>query len=92
MTSETLTVTADHLIVGIPLRDFGRTGVKVSALACGGHHLGVPMTKVSRGESSTRPSMEASLFSTTAWEYHRSKSEEWLGNALEEASATKSSS
>ena len=28
--------------MGVPLRDFGRTGVKVSTLACGGHHLGDP--------------------------------------------------
>jgi aryl-alcohol dehydrogenase-like predicted oxidoreductase len=26
----------------IPMRNFGRTDVKISAIACGGHHLGDP--------------------------------------------------
>jgi aryl-alcohol dehydrogenase-like predicted oxidoreductase len=26
--------------MSIPLRDFGKTGVKISALGLGGHHLG----------------------------------------------------
>src|SRR6266567_9508300 len=29
--------------VSIPFRDFGHTGVRVSALGCGGHHFADPM-------------------------------------------------
>jgi aryl-alcohol dehydrogenase-like predicted oxidoreductase len=68
--------------VGIPLRDFGRTSVKVSALACGGHHLGDP-----DDESVARQIVNQAIdggitFFDNCWEYHRGKSEEWLGGAL----------
>jgi len=32
----------------IPMRDFGRTGVKISAIGRRGHHFGDPEQKISR--------------------------------------------
>ncbi|HZU26384.1 MAG TPA: aldo/keto reductase [Bryobacteraceae bacterium] len=67
---------------GIPMRDFGRTGVKISALGLGGHHLGDP-----EDESTARQIVHMALdggvnFFDNCWEYHRGKCEDWLGAAL----------
>ena len=51
--------------MSIPLRDFGKTGVKISALGLGGHHLGDARTERPPSTSSTRPSTAASPSSTT---------------------------
>jgi len=66
----------------IPLRDFGKSGVKISAIACGGHHLGDP-----EDQKISRQIVDAAIdggitFFDNCWEYHRGKSEEWLGSAL----------
>jgi predicted aldo/keto reductase-like oxidoreductase len=67
---------------GIPLRPLGKTGVKVSALAVGGHHIG----SAASYEEAERIVAEAvdggvTLFDN-CWEYHNGRSEEWLGRAL----------
>jgi uncharacterized protein len=67
---------------GIPMRDFGRSGVKISAVACGGHHLGDPEDqKISR--QIVDEAIDGGInFFDNCWEYHRGKCEEWLGSAL----------
>jgi aryl-alcohol dehydrogenase-like predicted oxidoreductase len=44
----------------IPMREFGKTGAKVSALGLGGHHLG-QTRRTKRFRSSTKRWMAASL-------------------------------
>jgi uncharacterized protein len=66
----------------IPLRPLGRTGLHVSALAVGGHHLGDLPTM----DEATRLVHEAVdagiIFFDNAWEYYNGKTETWLGQAL----------
>jgi aryl-alcohol dehydrogenase-like predicted oxidoreductase len=67
----------------IPMRDFGRTGAKISAIGCGGHHLGDPEDqKISRQIVDLAIDGGITFFDN-CWEYHRGKSEEWLGSALQ---------
>jgi aryl-alcohol dehydrogenase-like predicted oxidoreductase len=66
----------------IPLRPFGRSDVQVSALALGGHHLG----EVREQRTAVQIVHEALdggvTFFDNCWEYHRGKTELWLGAAL----------
>jgi len=72
----------DHWDVGVPVRDFGRAGVKVSALACGGHHLGDP-DEESVARQIVNQAIDGGItFFDNCWEYHEGKCEEWLGSAL----------
>jgi aryl-alcohol dehydrogenase-like predicted oxidoreductase len=77
-------VTSATVQSGVPVRELGHTGVKVSALALGGYHLG----KVRDEKSAVRLVHEAIdqgvTFMDNAWEYHDGKSEEWMGKALAE--------
>ena len=69
---------------GVPLRPFGCNGEKVSLLGVGGHHIG-------RGDleeaDSIRIMQEAidngATFMDNAWEYHKGRSEERMGKALQ---------
>jgi uncharacterized protein len=65
----------------IPLRSFGSHDV--SALAMGGHHLGDAKDE----QTAIRIVQEAVdggiTFFDNCWEYHRGKSEDWLGKGLE---------
>src|ERR1700693_1465664 len=70
----------DQFVVGIPLRDFGCTGVKVSALACG-HHLGDP-DEESVARQIVNRVIDRGITFFDNWEYHKGKCEEWLGSAL----------
>jgi len=67
---------------GVPMRQFGRHDVKVSALGFGGHHLG----DAENEETAVRLVREAVdggiTFFDNCWEYHRGKSEEWMGKGL----------
>jgi len=67
---------------GIPMRPFGRSGVKVSALGFGGHHIG----DAENEETAIRlvhDAVEGGItFFDNCWEYHRGKSEEWMGKGL----------
>src|SRR5580704_11904116 len=69
---------------GIPMRQFGRHDVKVSALGFGGHHLGDAEDE----DTAVRLVREAVdggvTFFDNCWEYHRGKSEEWMGKALQD--------
>jgi aryl-alcohol dehydrogenase-like predicted oxidoreductase len=66
----------------IPQRPLGRTGVKVSALGVGGHHLGDFKT-VEEAIRLVHEAVEAGItFFDNCWEYWNGRSEDWLGRAL----------
>jgi aryl-alcohol dehydrogenase-like predicted oxidoreductase len=66
----------------IPLRPFGKTDAKVSALGLGGHHLG----DASDEQTAIRIVQQAVdggvTFFDNCWEYHLGKSEVWMGKGL----------
>lgn len=66
----------------IPLRQFGKTDVKISALGLGGHHLGDAENLDTAKEIVARAIDGGVTFFDNCWEYHRGKSEVWLGEAL----------
>ena len=66
----------------IETRKFGRSDVKISAIGCGGHHLGD-----AEAEETAHRIVDAAIdggitFFDNCWEYHRGKCEEWMGSAL----------
>jgi predicted aldo/keto reductase-like oxidoreductase len=67
---------------GIPMRPFGRHDQQVSALGFGGHHLGDAQDE----QTAIRMVQEAVdsgiTFFDNCWEYHRGKSEDWMGKGL----------
>jgi predicted aldo/keto reductase-like oxidoreductase len=69
---------------GIPARPLGHTGVKVSILGLGGHHIG----RIRDDDQAVRHIRKAVdkgvTFMDNAWEYHRGRSEEIMGRALTE--------
>ena len=66
----------------IPTRPLGSTGVRVSMLGLGGHHIG----RIREDRQSIRLIRKAIdmgvTFLDNAWEYHRGRSEELMGKAL----------
>lgn len=66
----------------IPLRDFGKTGVKVSALGMGGHHLGAAKDEDTAVQLVHKALDGGITFFDNCWEYNRGKSEDWLGKGL----------
>jgi uncharacterized protein len=67
----------------IPMRPFGRySDVKVSALGLGGHHLGQAEDVKTAIEIVDRAIDGGITFFDNCWEYHRGKSENWMGRAL----------
>jgi len=66
----------------IPLRDFGKSGVKISALGMGGHHLGEAKDEDTAVEIIHRSVEGGITFFDCCWEYNRGKSEDWLGKGL----------
>lgn len=66
----------------IPLRDFGKSGVKISALGMGGHHLGEARNEEVAIEIIHRAVEGGITFFDCCWEYNRGKSEDWLGKGL----------
>ncbi len=66
----------------IPLRPLGRTGVKVSALGLGGHHLGDVPT-IDEAVELVHEAIDAGItFFDNCWEYYDGRSEDWLGRGL----------
>ena len=64
------------------MRPFGKSGVQISALGLGGHHLGQAEDQKSAIEI-VRGAIDGGVnFFDNCWEYHRGKSEVWLGAAL----------
>lgn len=67
---------------GIPRRPLGRTGVSVSALGMGGHHLGQLPSAAAAAELVHEAIASGITFFDNCWEYHNGLSELWLGEAL----------
>jgi uncharacterized protein len=66
----------------IPTRHFGRHDVQISALGFGGHHLGD-----AEDESTAVRLVQGAIdggvtFFDNCWEYHRGRSEDWMGKGL----------
>jgi aryl-alcohol dehydrogenase-like predicted oxidoreductase len=63
-------------------RDFGKSGVKISALGLGGHHLG-DAESYSVAEQIVGEAVDGGItFFDNCWEYHNGLSEDWMGRAL----------
>ncbi len=66
----------------IPMRKMGKTGVAISAIGLGGHHLGDADT-VNEAMNIVHTAIDMGItFFDNCWEYHNGKSEDWLGRAL----------
>ena len=66
----------------IPLRHFGRNDVKISAIGFGGHHLGDAPDQ-STAVRLVRQAVDGGItFFDNCWEYHRGKTEVWMGDGL----------
>ncbi len=66
----------------IPRKQFGKTGVQISALGLGGHHLGDAEDQKTADQIVARAIDGGVNFFDNCWEYHRGKSEDWMGGAL----------
>lgn len=67
---------------GMPLRPLGATGVRVSILGIGGHHIGRPPDE-NDGIRIIHTAMDEGItFMDNAWEYNNGRSEEIMGKAL----------
>src|SRR5439155_4192538 len=67
----------------IPQRPLGRTGVQVSALGIGGHHLG-DFKVVEDAIRLVHEAVDAGItFCDNCWEYWNGRAEDWLGRALQ---------
>jgi len=65
------------------MRPFGRhSDVKISALALGGHHLGDAEDEPTAIQIVHEAVEGGVTFFDNCWEYHRGKSEDWMGRAL----------
>lgn len=69
-------------MASIPQRKFGKSGVEISALGLGGHHLGAVKDEKTAVEIVHRAMDGGINFFDCCWEYHRGKSEDWLGKGL----------
>jgi aryl-alcohol dehydrogenase-like predicted oxidoreductase len=66
----------------IPRRPLGRTGVQISALGVGGHHLG-DFPTVDGAVRLVHEAVDAGItFFDNCWEYYNGKTENWLGRGL----------
>ena len=67
----------------IPLRQFGRhQDVKISAVGFGGHHLG-DAPDLQTAMRLVRQAVDGGVtFFDNCWEYHRGKTEDWMGAGL----------
>jgi uncharacterized protein len=66
----------------IPLRKFGRSDAKISALGLGGHHLGGVTDSKTATEIVHQAVDGGVTFFDNCWEYRRGKSEVWMGAGL----------
>ena len=68
--------------MAIPLRQFGRHKVKISAVGFGGHHLGDAPDEPTAVRL-VRQAVDGGItFFDNCWEYHRGKTEDWMGAGL----------
>ena len=66
----------------IPLKKFGRSDAKISALGFGGHHLGDAPDEKTAVEIVHRAVDGGITFFDNCWEYRRGKTEVWMGAGL----------
>ncbi len=66
----------------IPLKSFGQTGIQISAMGLGGHHLGAAENEQTAIEIVHRAVDGGVTFFDCCWEYNRGKSEDWLGKGV----------
>ncbi|HEY8715171.1 MAG TPA: aldo/keto reductase, partial [Candidatus Acidoferrum sp.] len=66
----------------IPMRPLGRHDQEISALGFGGHHLGDAADEQTATQIVHEAFDNGITFFDNCWEYHRGKSEVWMGNAL----------
>ncbi|HEX3344224.1 MAG TPA: aldo/keto reductase, partial [Polyangiaceae bacterium] len=70
------------MTAAIPLRPLGKTGLKVAALAVGGHHLG-DAASFAEADRIVGEAIDGGItFFDNCWEYNNGRSEDWLGRAL----------
>ena len=67
----------------IPLRNFGRSDAKISALGFGGHHLGDAPDQKTAVEIVHQAVDGGMTFFDNCWEYRRGKTEIWMGAGLQ---------
>src|SRR3984957_8328103 len=67
----------------IPLRQFGRTDAKISILGFGGHHLGDAPDEATAIRIVQEAVDGGITFFDNCWEYHRGKTEIWMGKGLQ---------
>ena len=66
----------------IPTRPLGKTGLAVSAIGMGGHHLG-DCESVNEAMDMVHQAIDCGItFFDNCWEYYNGKTEDWLGRAL----------
>jgi diketogulonate reductase-like aldo/keto reductase len=66
----------------IPTRRFGRNDVQISVLGFGGHDLGDAEDE-NAAIRLVREAVDGGItFFDNCWEYHRGKTEDWMGKAL----------
>src|SRR6204780_1729680 len=66
----------------IPMKPFGRHDVSISALGFGGHHLG-DAPDVTTAIRIVQEAVDSGItFFDNCWEYHRGKTEDWMGQGL----------
>lgn len=69
---------------GMRYRKLGRTGVEVSAIGVGGHHIGQPKDEA-EGIKIIRAAIDAGVtFMDNSWDYHSGGSERRMGKALKD--------
>ncbi len=69
---------------GIPVRTLGKTGVKVTVLGIGGYHIG-KLSDRREGIGIIRTAVDEGVnFLDNAWCYNRGRSEETMGDALQD--------
>ncbi len=66
----------------MPQRALGKTGVKVSALGLGGHHLGDAASFAEADRIAGEAIDGGITFFDNCWEYNNGRSEDWMGRAL----------
>ena len=70
---------------GIPYRVLGKTGLKISILAVGGHTIGIDELTDSESIKIMRTAIDEGInFFDNAWDYHDGRSEKRMGMALED--------
>lgn len=66
----------------IPQKPFGKTGISLSVLGMGGHHLG-DAASADEAARIVQTAVDAGInFFDNCWEYHNGRSEDWLGRGL----------